>query len=399
MSKKSVSGNAEKRKLNQKESSDPLATGGRIFISYRRQDSKDAALYLRSLLGKRFGTKSIFRDLDSITPGDDFPAIIQSSIAGASAFIVLIGKNWLKIKSKKSNQLRLFDKHDYVRTEIESAMKLGIEIIPVLVNGATMPDVKDLPKSISKLATLNAIDLSWVEGVTKIGRKVYEIEKKKAREKAEAAKRAKNIELNLPTDIFLKQKRGGGSNIFMMAMEFSLRAQGKKVLLDERDFLKTLDKMQIKELKGTSGFFMEDVIYILDVVGVKQRNSSRRYIARSYPLKSLADLPLQLSMKRPVLCSLLFNVNWWDKKTHVPELIDIDTGDPVMNASTAAFISGWNYEEERISLQTGYSKWGNNGIITLTKAAALRRIQKQHLRSVEAVEMPRTYKQIRDNPL
>jgi len=405
MVKRSISGKAATKMLKQKDTADlpiiadqesggSFATGARIFINYRRQDSKHAALYLRSLLAKRFGTNSIFRDLDSIKPGADFPAIIQSSIAGAAAFIVLIGKNWLTVKSK-NKQIRLFEKHDYVRTEIESAMNLGIEIIPVMLNGATMPEAKNLPKSIEKLATMNGIELSWLEGVTKIGQQVYEIEKRKAREKADAAKRAKNIEL--PTGAFLNQKKRAGKNIFIAAMEFSLKLQGKRVSLDEKDFLRTLDKMQDKELKGTNSFFMEDVIYILDVVGIKEKKSDKRYIARSYLLKSIDDLPLQLTLKRLVLCSILFDFSWYDDKTIVPELIDIDTNKEPMNASTTAFIRGWNYEKEHIKLQTAYTNWGNNGLLTMTKAAALHHIEKQYLRSIEAVEMPRSYKQTMDS--
>src|SRR5438445_1904044 len=58
-----------------------------IFISYRRQDSKGATTYLRALLSRQFGAEKIFRDLDSIKPGADFPSLISSTISTAQVFI------------------------------------------------------------------------------------------------------------------------------------------------------------------------------------------------------------------------------------------------------------------------------------------------------------------------
>src|SRR5687767_11846527 len=47
-------------------------TSGRIFISYRRQDSAYPAGWLYDRLADRFGADQIFKDVDSIELGDDF---------------------------------------------------------------------------------------------------------------------------------------------------------------------------------------------------------------------------------------------------------------------------------------------------------------------------------------
>jgi hypothetical protein len=46
---------------------------GGIFISYRRDDTRHVAGRLAGDLMDRFGAESIFRDIDSIDAGDEFP--------------------------------------------------------------------------------------------------------------------------------------------------------------------------------------------------------------------------------------------------------------------------------------------------------------------------------------
>jgi hypothetical protein len=54
---------------------------------------------------------------------------------------------------------RLFDPDDFVRIELEMAFEKGIRTIPVLVNGARMPQAEELPSSLRQIATLNCEEL------------------------------------------------------------------------------------------------------------------------------------------------------------------------------------------------------------------------------------------------
>jgi hypothetical protein len=54
----------------------------------------------------------------------------------------------------------LDDPNDFVRLEIESALRLGKRVIPVLVNGADMPREEQLPASLRALARRNAVRLT-----------------------------------------------------------------------------------------------------------------------------------------------------------------------------------------------------------------------------------------------
>jgi hypothetical protein len=45
---------------------------GRIFISYRRKDTAWPAVRVYELMVENFDAKRVFKDVDSIEPGDDF---------------------------------------------------------------------------------------------------------------------------------------------------------------------------------------------------------------------------------------------------------------------------------------------------------------------------------------
>ena len=73
-------------------------------------------------------------------------------------FLVLIGPNWVGSDNAIGRD------SDWPRKEIEIALKRvdegeNITIVPVLIRGASMPEAKDLPSSISKLAYYNAATL------------------------------------------------------------------------------------------------------------------------------------------------------------------------------------------------------------------------------------------------
>jgi formylglycine-generating enzyme required for sulfatase activity len=105
-----------------------------------------------------FGQDQIFMDIDSIEVGLDFKQVIDNAVSSCEILIVLIGKDWLS--SSKGTQRRLDDPLDFVRLEITAALNRNIRVIPVLVQGASMPSPQDLPETIRKLSLRNAFELS-----------------------------------------------------------------------------------------------------------------------------------------------------------------------------------------------------------------------------------------------
>ena len=110
-----------------------------IFISYRRSDTGAFTGRLDDHLRARFGNDQIYRDIDSIPLGVDFVAHLSEEIQKCDVFLVVIGNEW--------DAQRLDDENDFVRTEIEAALQRDILIIPVLVDGAEMPQRAELPRN------------------------------------------------------------------------------------------------------------------------------------------------------------------------------------------------------------------------------------------------------------
>lgn len=127
-----------------------------IFISYRRDDSREITGRICDRLNDKFGKETIFRDVDSIPAGVDFRDHIEKTIDRCSALVAIIGNTWLKAKNSKGER-RLGLADDPLSLEIEAALNKNIPVIPVLVKGATMPDPDELPEPIRPLAYRNAI--------------------------------------------------------------------------------------------------------------------------------------------------------------------------------------------------------------------------------------------------
>jgi TIR domain len=126
-----------------------------VFICYRREDSAGHVGRLQDYLQRKHF--SVFRDLDAITPGADFRAVCQAEIRKCDAQLVVIGRHWVTAQGPRGR--RLDDPTDLVRQEIEIGLSIDIRVIPVLVDGATMPSRAELPPSITELTSLNALEL------------------------------------------------------------------------------------------------------------------------------------------------------------------------------------------------------------------------------------------------
>src|SRR4029077_277460 len=118
----------------------------RIFLSYRREETRWAAGRLFDRLSRRFGKDQVFKDVDSIQLGDDFVEKITSAVGSCDVLLALIGDRWLTI-TDQDGQRRIDDDNDFVRLEIEAALTRNVRVIPILVEGAHMPRAADLPPS------------------------------------------------------------------------------------------------------------------------------------------------------------------------------------------------------------------------------------------------------------
>jgi WD40 repeat protein len=122
----------------------------KIFISYRRGNSDAITGRIRDRLAHRYGEDSVFMDLDNILGGMDFRARIDQVLGEAQAVIAVVGPKW--IGPSKGGIPRIMQDGDWVRRELEPALQRNLLVVPVLVEGAEMPDASQLPPGLKSFA-------------------------------------------------------------------------------------------------------------------------------------------------------------------------------------------------------------------------------------------------------
>lgn len=130
----------------------------KVFISYRRSDSIDICGRIYDRLVRDFGEQNVFKDVDNIPFGVDFVEYLDSQVKECTVLFAVIGPKWTNAQDDKGRQ-RLADPNDFVRIEIESALRRNILVVPLLVGGAAMPHVEDLPESLQPLTRRNGIEV------------------------------------------------------------------------------------------------------------------------------------------------------------------------------------------------------------------------------------------------
>jgi tetratricopeptide (TPR) repeat protein len=174
---------------------------GRIFMSYRREDTAYPAGWLYDRLAGHFGRGQVFKDIDSIGLGDDFVEVINTAVESCDVLLALIGDRWLTVTGQDGRR-RLDNPGDFVRLEIEAALTRNVRVIPILVEGARMPHEDELPASLAKLARRQALELSPSRFdddagrlLRVLGRTISEAqEQARQRAEEEAARRRQQVE-------------------------------------------------------------------------------------------------------------------------------------------------------------------------------------------------------------
>ncbi len=128
----------------------------KVFISYRRADSGPSTGRIYDRLVSKLGRKNVFKDVDDIPPGVNFPDAIHKSLRGCAAVLVVIGPRWLDARGSDGAR-RLDDPADVVRLEIEAAFRLRLAVIPILLEEARMPTSAELPDALRPLAFINGV--------------------------------------------------------------------------------------------------------------------------------------------------------------------------------------------------------------------------------------------------
>jgi hypothetical protein len=121
-----------------------------VFISYRRKDSGEIVERLYDHLSSSLGGEAVFKDVDSLHLGQDFRTQLETSLNACLVFLCVIGDRWAGTSNAPARSID--DPEDFVRIEVEAALRRNIPLIPVLVRGLTMPPADFFPSSLKDLA-------------------------------------------------------------------------------------------------------------------------------------------------------------------------------------------------------------------------------------------------------
>jgi YVTN family beta-propeller protein len=136
----------------------------RIFIAYRRDDSRDFAGRIHDRLARRYEPpSSVFRDINDIAPGEPWEKAIDEAIDSCDVFVLLIGQEWLlagpgfRWWRRLGRNRRINDPEDRHRREIEAAVGRQVKTFVVLMENAKMPQENQLPSDSEGLQTVPGI--------------------------------------------------------------------------------------------------------------------------------------------------------------------------------------------------------------------------------------------------
>lgn len=128
----------------------------RIFLNYRRKDDAGHAGRLYDRIKAVLPEGHLFMDVDgsSLLPGDDFAEVIEQQVATCDVLLAVIGPRWLQLLQERATS-----PVDFVRLEIEAALRQHKRVVPVLVGDARAPEPDDLPMSIRGMLERQVVEL------------------------------------------------------------------------------------------------------------------------------------------------------------------------------------------------------------------------------------------------
>ncbi len=120
-----------------------------VFICYRRDDSVYVCDRIYSALVNKPGIDYVFRDINSIGPGN-WCMQLDEALERCNVLLAVMGKRWLTHTDEHGT--RSIDiPEDYVVKELKTALDSTILVIPVLLEDIHPPKINELPGEIAEL--------------------------------------------------------------------------------------------------------------------------------------------------------------------------------------------------------------------------------------------------------
>ncbi|MFI8391956.1 toll/interleukin-1 receptor domain-containing protein [Streptomyces sp. NPDC085540] len=121
-----------------------------VFINFRRADTGATGPHIDTALRSEFGGQAAFRDQRSLRAGRDYREQLERGIRKCDLLLVVMGAHWASVRDDAGR--RCIDREeDWVRKEIALALTYKLPVMPVLVDGAKLPSIHELPEDIQSL--------------------------------------------------------------------------------------------------------------------------------------------------------------------------------------------------------------------------------------------------------
>jgi hypothetical protein len=148
-----------------------------VFICYRREDAAGSAGWLHSDLERHFGRERVFRDRDMRV--GKWVDQLRAAAGACHVMLVVIGQRWTTVTRPGASRPRLDEPGDILRMELETALgRDEVTIVPVLVDGARMPEPAELPASLAALPERQAFpmtDSHWEHDLANLTREIESV--------------------------------------------------------------------------------------------------------------------------------------------------------------------------------------------------------------------------------
>jgi hypothetical protein len=145
-----------------------------VFINYRGADSRSYGALLYTELSRQLGAENVFLDSESIPAGADFADQLLGHVRRAAVLLAVIGEHWLTALGRDRRR-RIDEPADWIRRELAEAFTNGVRVVPVLVDGASLPAERDLPADIAPLARCQYRHLRHREATSDLARILAEL--------------------------------------------------------------------------------------------------------------------------------------------------------------------------------------------------------------------------------
>jgi TIR domain len=154
---------------------EPRPRGTKVFISYRRSDTRHVSGRIFDALAQKFSADEIFFDVDTIPIAVNFRDYVRAAIETSAIVLAVIGRKWIRRSMLKTWLRWALSADDFVLAEIELALEVGVPILPILIDDTPMPAPARLPATIRQIVDLNAATVRAGRDFTSDIRRVIEI--------------------------------------------------------------------------------------------------------------------------------------------------------------------------------------------------------------------------------